>query len=33
MTTALSYAITTTPTGSTACNTSAGNLYVEAWYV
>jgi hypothetical protein len=31
--TAISYAITTTPTGSTACNTSASELYVEAWYV
>jgi hypothetical protein len=27
------YAVTTTPTGSTACNTTANELWVEAWYV
>jgi hypothetical protein len=31
-TTALSYAITTTPTGTTACNTTASSLFFEAWY-
>jgi hypothetical protein len=31
-TTAISYAITTTPTGTTACNTTASQLYAEAWY-
>ena len=31
-TTALTYAITTTVTGNTACNTSASSLFVEAWY-
>jgi hypothetical protein len=33
LTTAISYAITTTPTGSTACNTAASELWAEAWYV
>jgi len=32
-TTALTYAIATTPTGSTACNTTASSLFVEAWYI
>jgi hypothetical protein len=31
--TAISYAITTTPTGSTACNTTASELWVEGWYI
>jgi hypothetical protein len=30
-TTALTYAVTTTVTGSTACNVTANSLFVEAW--
>jgi hypothetical protein len=32
-TTAVTYAVTTTPTGSTACNSTANQLWVEAWWI
>lgn len=33
MSTAATYAVTTTPTGSTACNTTASTLFIEGWSI
>jgi hypothetical protein len=31
--TAISYALTTTPTGSTACNSASNQVWLDAWYI